>query len=282
MWHRALVENQKCGCGEAFSDCPFWSAVGDQAFGGWSRLDVDHILSLKAKVDRARRLPRLMITASGSDFGREIARYVQLYRRIYDAAAEVSGKSVIIDSSKHISLAACLAREPGLDLRLLHIVRHPVGVALSWSKEVRRPEVVERTEFMPRYSNAHAALQWSSHNALFELFSRISHGPRAVVRYEDFVARPREVMNRIADFIGVDRPAKGDVDATVEPGLQHSVAGNPMRFQRGRIAIRADERWRSSAGLAMRLGVLGLTLPTRLAYGYGARGVTKVAAHEPA
>ena len=49
-----------CGCGEPFSQCPFWTAVGDRAFGGWSGFDVEPALALQAKVDRSTAIPLLV------------------------------------------------------------------------------------------------------------------------------------------------------------------------------------------------------------------------------
>ena len=37
LWSRGLIDNVGCGCGRPFRSCPFWSAVGDEAFGGWNR-----------------------------------------------------------------------------------------------------------------------------------------------------------------------------------------------------------------------------------------------------
>lgn len=34
VWQRGLRENERCGCGQPFRSCEFWSAVGDEAFGG--------------------------------------------------------------------------------------------------------------------------------------------------------------------------------------------------------------------------------------------------------
>ena len=35
IWERGVLGNRLCGCGEPFHECPFWSAVGREAFGGW-------------------------------------------------------------------------------------------------------------------------------------------------------------------------------------------------------------------------------------------------------
>jgi hypothetical protein len=282
MWQRSLVENQRCGCGEAFSDCGFWTAVGERAFGGWDRLDVEAVLRLKHDVDRTRFVPRLLRVRPGGRFGARVREYTELYERLYAAARAVSGRSLVIDSSKHVSMAACLTHADGVDLRVVHVVRHPLGVAHSWGKLTRRPEVTTHEAYMPRYSPAHSSLQWDAHNALYELLRRRTGSGQRLVRYEDFVARPRPALAEVARFLGANAPADwtGDPDSrTVTLGVQHTVAGNPLRFARGPVEVREDDGWRSGLGGGARATVLGLTLPLRLRYGY--RGAAEPAAAEP-
>ena len=38
IWRRGLLEDRPCGCGAAFSACPFWSAVVEEAFGNVEEL----------------------------------------------------------------------------------------------------------------------------------------------------------------------------------------------------------------------------------------------------
>ena len=42
LWDWGLIGNRPCGCGAPFSDCPFWSRVGDAAFDGWDAIDGPH------------------------------------------------------------------------------------------------------------------------------------------------------------------------------------------------------------------------------------------------
>ena len=35
IFSRVSQQDQRCGCGEPFSECPFWREVGAEAFGGW-------------------------------------------------------------------------------------------------------------------------------------------------------------------------------------------------------------------------------------------------------
>lgn len=57
LWERALGGDERCGCGERFTACDFWQRVGEHAFGGWSAVDRDDVLALKATVDRTRHIP---------------------------------------------------------------------------------------------------------------------------------------------------------------------------------------------------------------------------------
>ena len=41
MWDRAVRDDELCACGQPFGNCPFWTAVGRRAFGGWDRVDTD-------------------------------------------------------------------------------------------------------------------------------------------------------------------------------------------------------------------------------------------------
>ena len=61
LWERGLKENNRCGCGQPFADCQFWDRVGEVAFGGWDRLDVEEVLALKASVDRNRFVPLMVL-----------------------------------------------------------------------------------------------------------------------------------------------------------------------------------------------------------------------------
>src|SRR6476469_6184391 len=43
MWQRGLVEDRLCGCGERFSECPFWRDVLERAFGARSSVDAQRV-----------------------------------------------------------------------------------------------------------------------------------------------------------------------------------------------------------------------------------------------
>ncbi|SKA33406.1 hypothetical protein SAMN02745673_04195 [Marinactinospora thermotolerans DSM 45154] len=269
MWRRSLVDGEPCGCGAPFRDCGFWREVGVEAFGGWERLDPSEVLALKDSVDRTRFVPRLLGRDLPEGMAERVARYTALYDRLYAAVAAVSGCEVVVDSSKHASLAACLRRRYGGGLRVLHVVRDPRAVAHSWGKRLPRPEATASSleQEMARYSPPRAAVQWMAQNTVFAALARAGV-PTRRVRYEDFVAAPAAEFRAIAEFAGHRGDVPVAVDGTVRLSESHTVSGNPMRFTTGPVEVRADTAWRSGLAVRHRVVVSALTAPVRRRYGY--------------
>lgn len=271
---RGIANDERCGCGFPFSECEFWQQVGKAAYGGWPNFDPTAVLALRSRVDRNRFIPRLAGTRRSSAPTGALAAYVDHYSRIYRACAEVSGAAVVIDASKHPSLAFCLGRAPLVDLRVVHIVRDSRGVAYSWTKSVIRPERPDVTSYMPQYSVVYSALQWNAHNLAFHLLDRCGV-PVLRVFYEDLLADPRSTVERIAEFAGLELTDQ-DLDflssTSADLSPTHTVAGNPMRFGAERINLRRDDAWRHQLPWRRRLAVEVITLPLLAAYGYLSRG----------
>ncbi|MFY9932806.1 MAG: sulfotransferase, partial [Streptosporangiaceae bacterium] len=257
--------------------CQFWARVGTTAFGGWDQVDVDRIAALRARVDRNRYIPVLAGRHVHPALRPALTEYTSYYGRLYAAIAKVSGCELIIDSSKHPSLAHCLRWQPDVDLRVLHLVRDSRAVAYSWSKQVRRPDS-DSESYMTRYSPAMAAGQWNAQNAAFHLLAKIGC-PTMRLKYEDFMARPEATLRRVTSFAGLPATASypfldtdgGSCWAQLDGG--HSVSGNPMRFATGKIPISRDERWRTGMPKVQRRAVTALTFPLLAGYGYvGTKG----------
>jgi hypothetical protein len=268
LWQRGIRDDELCACGMPFSRCEFWTAVGLKAFSGWALVDVHRILALQDLVERTRHIPMLAAGGPG-DLHALAVEYAGYYARIYDAAAEVAGASVVVDSSKHSALAHCLRYCESIDLRVLHVVRDPRGVAYSWTKKVVRPEASGRQE-MTRYTPARSAMLWNTHNAAFTLLSRRGVSVRRL-RYEDFLADPRGTAHKLAAYIGIDTSMHSldYIDKqTVYLGQCHSAAGNPMRFRTGWIQLRRDDAWRTKMPSRQRAIVGAVCVPFLHSYGY--------------
>lgn len=274
LWQRGIQEGERCGCGRPFRGCPFWQKVGQIGFGGWDNVDINRWRDLQHAVDRNRHIPFLAAPILMSSVFREsLMEYLDYYRRVYSAIRKVSGSDVLIDSSKHASLAFCLSRAEELDLRVVHIVRDSRAVAYSWTRRVRRPEAADVESYMNRYAPASAALQWSVQNSTFHMLAH-SGVPTLRVNYENLVLKPGKELRRIAAFAGL---ANDTVSlqflggpkrrAWAQLTRQHTVSGNRMRFAVGRIEIRRDDEWREKLARSDRMAVSALTWPWLVGYG---------------
>jgi Sulfotransferase family len=270
LWQRGVLDDELCGCGEPFSRCSFWTEVGQRAFGGWDPELATRMLELRSRVDRTRHVPMLALPRLAGRRRADHVEYTSVYTRLYRAITEVSGAPVVIDSSKHSSLAFCLRTAPQIDLRVVHVVRDSRGVAYSWTKEVLRPESGAAEELMPRYSPAGSSALWIGHNLFFAVLRRLGTRMR-LLRYEDFVAEPRASVLELAAFAGLpaDEATAGFVDErSVLLRPSHTVAGNPVRFRQGPMTLRRDDVWRDRLPRRRRLLVGLLTFPLLARYGY--------------
>jgi hypothetical protein len=272
LWERGIAEDERCGCGEPFRQCLFWQQVGAAAFGCWDQVDVSRVAALRFQVDRNRFIPALARRDLSPKMRRALTEYTSYYALLYAAITQVSGCELVVDSSKHPSLAHCLRWQADVDLRILHLVRDSRAVAYSWSRQVLRPDT-DRQSYMTRYSSAMAAGQWNAQNAAFHLLARRGC-PTMRLKYEDFIAEPQLTLRQVSGFAGLPAQASYPflkVDGTscwAHLGSGHSVSGNPMRFATGQVPIRRDERWRTSMPKVQQRAVTALTLPLLAGYGY--------------
>jgi hypothetical protein len=189
--------------------------------------------------------------------------------KLYRGLATVTGSRGIVDSSKPPGYALMLSRVPGIDLRVVHLVRDSRAVAYSWLRKKLKHEIDGQKIYMdPRYP-FRVGLDWMRVNILSELLRQRANLKYLFVRYEDFVAQPRTTLERIGAFVAEDfsrLPFTGD--RTVELHDQHFSFGNPMQYEHGRIEIRSDDEWRTNMRPADQRVVFAVTWPLLVRYGY--------------
>jgi hypothetical protein len=270
VWLRGCIEDRLCGCGARFHDCEFWTEVGRLAFGGWSGVDPSQMLRLRNEVDRPWTMPGLPWPGFLSGLDREADRYVDALGRMYRAIRDVSGNSVIVDSSKIPSYGLLLTRIPEADVRVVHLVRDSRGVIFSWQKHVRKPDRPADSDEMLRYGVLSASGRYVLYNLLTEGLRRTG-APYLMLRYEDLVASPIEALRRIlrgVDDAGREAPLPFVRNGSVTLRPSHTVDGNPMRFARGPVKLSLDDEWRTRLGRGDRVLVSMLTSPLLVRYGY--------------
>lgn len=274
VWKNAFVENYLCGCGRPLQQCDFWTAVVQQAFGGWQSLDAQRIVNFLDSIGRIRNAATtsLRMAVHQPSLRAELRELSAVWDALYTAIQTVSGCQVVIDSSKIPAGCLILDGIGSVDTYFLQLVRDSRGVAYSLQRKKPMPEVTRRVEYMARFNPLAAALRWDIVNLLI---SRHTKGKPLykLVHYRELVARPQAIVGEIAAFIG----APADFSAwtgerVIELGENHTLAGNPGRFKHGRVEIRSDDEWREKMPRTHRWLVTAITAPLLWRYGYFRRG----------
>jgi hypothetical protein len=258
LFERGVGHGEICGCGSPVPDCELWSEVGRRLVGGWDTSAGRELVEFFTRVNHRLRLPLILTGRSAM-----VARARSVLGVLYPMVADLSGSSVIVDSSKHPAWAYLLAGTPQIDLRVVHLVRHPSGVANSWSRPVGRPHAGEGSgdQLMPAHSPLEVSIRWDVFNELFHHLAR--QVPTVVVRYEDYVEDTDAALRAclgLADLAFDSRPV------TLSTG--HGIAGNPSRFTANVAKVTPDDQWVAQLGASRHLMVSAITWPMRSAYGY--------------
>jgi hypothetical protein len=176
-----------------------------------------------------------------------------------------------VDSSKYAAHGLVVAGTPDLDLLVLHLVRDSRAVAYSWLRRKLMPEVTTEPQYMPVKSPWRSAVFWELENLALELLRRGSRRS-ARLRYDDLTSDPLPALGTALAALDIEADLHFLQQRTLQLGPNHTVAGNPLRFRRGNVAIEPDLEWRSRLESGHRRVVTTLTWPLLLRYGFPLKG----------
>jgi hypothetical protein len=269
LWSRGLLENVECGCGQPFRSCPFWSAVGEDAFGGWNRVDAERLTEVDRVTNLSRALPFYWVPWMRPGLSDTISDYAARLAALYAAISRVSGAKMIIDLSKDPTFACLLMRIPRSDVRIVHLVRDSRAVAYSWTRRRREPSPIGGRQFMGQFSPTYTATNWLTWNAAFHALAA-GRSPYLRLTYEGFVADPRAVLHKLSAFADeMLVPADSQLTNTeVKLNGHHIFSGNPMRTATGWLPLRLDNEWQTQLSTAQLAKVTAITWPLLRLYGY--------------
>lgn len=239
----AWIQNFYCSCGKRSDECPFWSAVRQSWCNMNGEMTVQEYNEIQNNIETLHQLPFL--------FGERWKNtpmfqvYAEQTLQILKAIQLVSNCAVIVDSSKGVERAFALSLIPGVDLRVIQLVRDPRGVVWSHKKAFAK----DLENGLPREIHPQpawrAALYWCRMNVLADwLRRRVGPENSMLLRYEDFMLDTRPVLKKIGNFIGMDLE---NVQHTIDEGkklyFDHTIAGNRVRMK-GELKLKYDQEWR--------------------------------------
>lgn len=259
-------DTYRCSCGERIRACEFWRQVA-------ARMHERHFAFDCGSFDTRIRLgtgalsQRLLIGSLLSNAFEEMRdsalrlwpsqnrRLQYLLARNEALAAsvlQVTGKPVFLDSSKNPMAIGHLSRRPGIDLRVVHLVRDVRGAGLS--KRKNKDET--------NWSRAITA--WVRQNRTIERqLQRLPAGTWIRIRYEDMCRAPTGTMNQFFQFCGLP-PLGLPQDFS---SVRHHIVGNRMRLVNAG-QVRLDEEWRRALTPKEVESAMRIAGTMHLRYGY--------------
>jgi hypothetical protein len=261
LWKNAAGRgsNRLCGCGQALTDCPLWSAVlALGALPGVSaQAQAGAVVRRQRAVVRTRHTWRVLRRGLWCD---EIREHAALMTATYHGIAEQTGARVIVDSAKIPAEAALLPHLAGVTPYYVHLVRDPRAVAQSYR---------QAKQYVHPMSAGRSTAYWHGFNRACEALTRRYPARSVFLRYEEFVADPPGTIGALLRLCGADAAANPMRDRLVELHHNHTVTGNPDRFRAGVTRIRdADDSWSGGLPRPARLAAETLSWPLFRRYGY--------------
>lgn len=261
FWH-ALRDQWRCACGESVCECPFWSDVV-----ATSPCEVPDVLTDLRTTVRMRRIPALMRPALlGSHRGAR-DRLGACLRDVYEGAAAKAGASVLIDSSKDSIYGLLLTNVLDIPIHVVHLVRDSRAVAWSWQRKMKRPEIAHKDAYMPTRSTIRASVDWDMRNSLVHLLRRRASGYTRV-SYEAFATEPEATVDLIRAAVSAAPVPAAPSESPAIDRVNHTVAGNPIRFSADALELRPDLEWHDALPRREKRLVTALTWPLLRKYGY--------------
>jgi hypothetical protein len=271
LWDRYLA-GRFCGCGKPIGDCEVWSSVLAPSAG--ASADAKTISRWQHDAVRVKHTARILREDPKAVRRGPLGSYAGEILDVYRALEKVTSARVVVDSSKRPSNGAVLRLLPDVEAYFVHLVRDPRAVVYSQAQVKPNPDRNVPAE-MPRVPPGRMALEWNALNLAAEAVRRkVDRHRYILVRYEDFASDPGAAVRRIVDFVG-EQPGSLPISSNGEVFLNvnHTVSGNPSRFQTGAVQVRRDDRWLRLMTRNDYMLTTAVALPLLLRYRYPIRGM---------
>jgi len=241
FWEFLDWGNKRCGCGELLSECSFWTKVKDQLEIN-ENFSLSYLVKLKQKLDRTRNLALLPMLRY--IFQKEFNDLVSNTSNLYQIVSELTEGKVIVDSSKTPSHLYLLSQIPNADIRVLHLIRDPRGVATSWKMHTKNDRgKIHSISSMVKRPILNSIIRWSAENTYTHYYGQ-RQTKYTMMRYEDFTEKPYEELHRALQNLGILGVDLNSLKSSVlKLNSTHSVGGNPIRFQRKALRIKNENSW---------------------------------------
>lgn len=214
---RDTIMEEYCSCKELIPECEIWSEV----ISLWEQnreISYQEYQELRLRFERNKTTFRALINKyrPSEDF----KQYCKATLQLFKAIQEVTGQSVIIDSSKSPQRITVLSKI--VDLQVIHICRNFTGVFNSSKGSSTKNIELGIEADNPPGRTWKTIVEWIFTNFAVEMF-RIGEKAQKV-SYKNFVRNPR-TLRRV-------HPLLRNFDGDKSFSASHMMAGNVIRLKK--------------------------------------------------
>lgn len=241
LW-RAPLKTLTCACGAPALDCDFWADTRRRA--GLDARALTRLAALEHGAIRHKRIAAAGFSQRRYALAPDVQEFLRRQDDLFAAAAETSGASVLVDSSKAAPRAWALSARPNTSI--IRTSRKPLAIARSWASRKHDPGLGGA---MRSVSFVGALADWAraeTSGALISLTRPTRRLPLAALSSDPQSALAKAIGGDVANISW-----RGERAFEADPDY-HSLNGNPDRFAAGVIEIRppspsAQPGWSNAA-----------------------------------
>lgn len=240
----ARSNTELCTCGKPVMECPFWLEVQAEALNvlGVDKgepllktkevmLDLQKFNLVANMLEQAtlllgwRWLHKLMMRLTAK------SHYEAVMNSLfwYDIVRRVTGRPIIVDSSKSRRRFKALYLADSEAFRVIYMVRDGRAVAASWMRRLGMSMEEGANEWLIDVQRSTWSLRW------------IPSRKVKYVHYEPLCRETEPTIRNVCEFLEV--PFDKEM-LLLKKTEAHIIGGNPMRFRTEETSIQLDERWR--------------------------------------
>ena len=261
--HLGDPERYRCSCLAPITQCRYWNRVGEEMratghdFRVWDArthyplMDSKYVRRLLKPLHRGPWFEHLRDIALflSPTWRSEYPKFRKRNEALVRSIAAVSGKRVIVESSKISVRLKYALRMENLSVRIVRLVRDGRAVALTYVNphefaDAKNAELrgggFGNSKRHVRLSVADASREWlRSNEEAEEILKSVSDADYFSISYEALCESPLGTLNRVFEFLGLSKLR----DLPDFRSEEHHVIGNGMRLDRD-STVKLDERWR--------------------------------------
>ena len=259
-WTKGLKKNAKCSCGEKFESCSFWTKVTEDYINSFPSDEIENISKDLTEVEKTKNYFKLrkFIKNKDDNYVRQLLdTYLKHTEKLYESISKISGKNIIVDSSRLPSRLLALSLSTKIEMFPIYIIRDPRGVINSLIKKDFRNFGKIRT------STFKHILTWNVKNLLsLDSVNKLNSNDTIYLWYKNFTRNPAQILEKIKKNLNCSlnyEEENGKVSLYLEPG--HVFTGNRSRHDTGKITIAEDLKWKKELSWQRKILISVTSLP---------------------